>query len=162
MPGRAHHAPEEQRFHPSRTVLDPYARMIVGPVSAGAGRCQVVDSAFSWDDDRPPRTPWHETVLYEAHVKGLTRLHPEVPEALRGTYAALASEPVVAHLKKLGVTALELLPIHAFVDEKRLLQHGLRNYWGYSSIGYFAPEMRYSATGTLGEQIGRASCRERV
>ena len=149
--GGAHHAPEEQRFHPSRTVLDPYARMIVGPVSAGAGRCQVVDSAFSWDDDRPPRTPWHETVLYEAHVKGLTRLHPEVPEALRGTYAALASEPVVAHLKKLGVTALELLPIHAFVDEKRLLQHGLRNYWGYSSIGYFAPEMRYSATGTLGE-----------
>ena len=147
----AGHGPEEQRFHPSRTLLDPYARMIVGPVSTGGGRCQVVDTAFSWDDDRPLRTAWHETIVYEAHVKGLTRLHPEVPEGLRGTYAALASEPVIAHLKKLGVTALELLPIHTFVDEKRLLQQGLRNYWGYSSIGYFAPEMRYSATGTLGE-----------
>jgi glycogen operon protein len=139
------------RFHPQRAVLDPYARMIVGAVSAGAGRCQVVDSAFSWDDDRPPRTPWQETVIYEAHVKGLTQLHPDVPQAQRGTYAALASQPLIDHYRRLGVTAIELLPIHTFVDEKRLLQHDLRNYWGYSSIGYFAPDMRYSATGTLGE-----------
>jgi isoamylase len=111
----------------------------------------VVDSAFSWDDDRPPRTPWQETILYEAHVKGLTKLHPDVPEPLRGTYAGLASAPVVGHLKRLGVTALELLPIHTFVDDKRLLQLGLHNYWGYNSVGYFAPDMRYSATGTLGE-----------
>jgi glycogen operon protein len=141
----------QHRFNPLKTLLDPYARMIVGAVSTGSGRCQVVDSAFSWDDDRPPRTPWEDTLLYEAHVKGLTRLHPDVPEELRGTYAGLASAPVLSHFKKLGVTAIELLPIHTLVDDKRLLQLGLRNYWGYNSIGYFAPEMRYSATGTLGE-----------
>jgi glycogen operon protein len=141
----------QHRFNPLKTLLDSYARMIAGQVSTGSGRCQVVDSAFSWDDDRPPRTPWEDTVLYEAHVKGLTRLHPDVPEELRGTYAGLASSPVVSHLKKIGVTAIELLPIHTFVDDKRLLQLGLRNYWGYNSIGYFAPDMRYSATGTLGE-----------
>ena len=141
----------QHRFNPLKTLLDPYARMIAGQVSSGSGRCQVVDSAFSWDDDRPPRTPWEDTILYEAHVKGLTRLHPDVPEELRGTYAGLASSPVVSHLKKIGVTAIELLPIHTFVDDKRLLQLGLRNYWGYNSIGYFAPDMRYSATGTLGE-----------
>src|SRR3954467_12202120 len=90
------HGPQH-RFNAHRTLLDPYARMIVGPVSSGAGRCQVVDSAFSWDDDRPPRTPWEDTLLYEAHVKGLTKLHPEVPEQLRGTYAGLASAPVVEH-----------------------------------------------------------------
>ena len=146
------HQPERgHRFNPHRLLLDPYARMIVGNVSSGHGRCQVVDSAFSWDDDRPPRTPWEDTVVYEAHVKGLTMCHPEVPPQLRGTYAALGAAPVIAHLKKLGVTALELLPIHAFVDDKRLLQHGLVNYWGYASVGFFAPDMRYSATGTLGE-----------
>jgi isoamylase len=141
----------ENRFNPHKTLLDPYARMIVGHVSAGLGRCQVVDSAFSWDDDRPPRIPWQDTILYEAHVKGLTQLHPDVPQQLRGCYAALASSPVIEHFKKLGITAIELLPIHTIVDDKRLLQLGLRNYWGYNSIGYFAPDMRYSATGTLGE-----------
>src|SRR5205085_7228715 len=84
-------------------------------------------------------------------VKGFTRLHPEIPEALRGTYAGLASLPVIDHLKRLGVTAVELLPIHSFADERRLVQHGLRNYWGYNSIGFFSPEMRYSSTGALGE-----------
>jgi glycogen operon protein len=141
----------EHRFNPQKLLLDPYARLIRGQISSGHGRCVVVDSAFSWDDDRPPRTPWEDTVIYEAHVKGLTMLHPDVPEQLRGTYAALASSPVIDHLKKLGITAVELLPIHAFVDEKRLVQLGLRNYWGYNSIGYFAPELRYSATGALGE-----------
>jgi len=139
------------RFNAQKTLLDPYARMIVGQVSAGLGRCQVVDSAFSWDNDRPPKTPWQDTILYEAHVKGLTQLHPEVPQQLRGSYAALASPPLIDHFRKLGITALELLPIHTLVDDKRLVQLGLRNYWGYNSIGYFAPDMRYSATGTLGE-----------
>jgi isoamylase len=148
--GPAHPAPGD-RFNPQKLLLDPYARLITGQISAGLGRCQVVDSAFSWDDDRPPRIPWQDTILYEAHVKGLTKLHPEVPPQLRGTYAALASAPLISHYRKLGITAIELLPIHAMVDDKRLLQHGLRNYWGYNSIGYFAPDLRYSATGTLGE-----------
>jgi isoamylase len=147
------HGPNEgpHRFDASRVLLDPYARLIVGKVGAGLGRCQVVDTAFSWGEDRAPRTPWSDTVIYELHVKGFTQRHPDVPEQLRGTYAGLASLPVVEYLKSLGVTAVELLPVHAFVDEKRLVQHGLRNYWGYNTIGFFAPEMRYSASGTIGE-----------
>ena len=139
------------RFDPSKLLLDPYARLIRGKISAGLGRCQVVDSAFSWGDDRAPRTPWHDTVIYELQVKGFTQLHPEVPEQLRGTYLGLASQPVIEYLKALGVTAVELLPVHAFVDERRLLQRGMRNYWGYNSIGFFAPECRYLATGNIGE-----------
>ena len=145
------HPGAEHRFNPNKLLLDPYARLITGQASTGSGRSQVVDTAFSWDDDRPPRTPWHDTVIYEAHVKGLTKQHPEIAEQLRGTYAGLASLPVINHLKKIGITAIELLPIHALVDDKRLLQAGLRNYWGYNSIGYFAPDLRYSATGGLGE-----------
>jgi isoamylase len=143
------HGPHEpdrgHRFEPQKLLLDPYARMI------RRGRCQVVDPAFTWGDDRPPRTPWRDTVIYELHVKGFTQLHPEVPPQLRGTYAGLCSAPAVEHLKKLGVTAVELLPVQTIVDERRLLHHGLRNYWGYNTIGFFAPEMRYSASGTLGE-----------
>jgi glycogen operon protein len=140
------YAPERgHRFDSSKVLLDPYARLIKGKA------CQVVDPAFTWADDRPPRTPWQDTVIYELHVKGFTQLHPDVPQQLRGTYAALATQPVIEHLKRVGVTAIELLPVHSFVDDKRLLQHGLRNYWGYNSIGYFAPESRYSASGTLGE-----------
>jgi isoamylase len=149
------HGPQEpergHRFDPSKVLLDPYARLIRGKIGAGLGRCQVVDTAFSWGDDRAPRTPWQDTVIYELHVKGFTQRQPQVPEQLRGTYAALATAPVIEHLKKLGVTAVELLPVHSFVDERRLAQHGLRNYWGYNSIGFFAPELRYSATGTLSE-----------
>ena len=149
------HGPQEpergHRFDPSKVLLDPYGKLIRGKVAAGLGRCQVVDTAFSWGNDRPPRTPWRDTVIYELHVKGFTQRHPEVPEQLRGSYAALATAPVIEHLKQLGVTAVELLPIHCFVDEKRLVQHGLRNYWGYNSIGFFAPDLRYSATGTLSE-----------
>ncbi len=144
-PGRGH------RFDADRLLLDPYARLIRGRIAAGLGRCQVIDSAFSWGDDRPPRTPMRDTVLYELHVKGFTQQHPEVPAPLRGTYAGLGSLPAIEHLKRLGVTAVELLPVHAMADEKRLLQHGLRNYWGYNSIGFFAPEMRYSASGSVGE-----------
>jgi isoamylase len=147
------HAPElGHRFNAHKVLLDPYARLLL---PNGLGRCQVVDEAFSWGDDRAPRTPWCDTVIYEAHVRGLTRLHPAIAEPLRGTYAALAMPPVLEHLQRLGVTAVELLPVHAFVDERRLVQHGLRNYWGYNSIGFFAPDTRYEARispqGTLGE-----------
>jgi glycogen operon protein len=140
------HDPDRgHRFDHNKVLLDPYARMI------RSHRSQIVDPAFTWGDDRAPRTPWRDTVIYELHVKGFTQLHPDVPQQLRGTYAGLCSSPVIEYLKRLGVTAIELLPIHTIADERRLLHHGLRNYWGYNSIGYFAPEMRYSASGTLGE-----------
>jgi len=164
------------RFNPNKVLLDPYARLIDGQVrwsdanfgyrvgsrredlsfdtrdnASGSPKSQVVDSAFTWGDDAPPRIAWKDTVIYEAHVKGLTRLHPDVPQQLRGTYAGLACAPVLDHLKRLGVTAIDLLPVHTFVDDKRLVEMGLRNYWGYNTIGFFAPDMRYSATGTLGE-----------
>ncbi len=170
-------APEQgHRFNPHKLLLDPYARMLVGGLrwsdavfghraggrredlvadprdsAACVPKCQVVDPAFTWSEDRRPSVPWQDTVIYELHAKGYTQLHPLVPPQLRGTYAGLAAAPVIEHLKRLGVTAVELLPVHAFVDEKRLAQAGLRNYWGYNPIGYFAPEPRYSATGTLGE-----------
>jgi isoamylase len=143
------HGPHEpdrgHRFDHNRVLLDPYARMIQ------RGRSQVIDPAFTWGDDRPPRTAWRDTVIYELHAKGFTQRHPDVPEQLRGTYAGLCTSPVLEYLKKLGVTAVELLPVHSIADERRLLHHGLRNYWGYNTIGFFAPEMRYSASGTLGE-----------
>ena len=114
-------------------------------------KCRVVDTAFTWGEDRPPRTPWDETVIYELHVKGFTKRHPNIPEELRGTYAGLASAPAIEHLKRLGVTAVELMPVHSFVDDKHLVDKGLKNYWGYNSIGFFAPDIRYSATGSIGE-----------
>jgi isoamylase len=170
------HGPHEPRrglrFNPHKLLLDPYARALVGGVqwsdalyghrldaepadlfpdtrdSAPAmPRCQVIDPAFDWGEDRPPRIPWHETVIYELHVRGFTRQHPEVPVANRGTYAALGSAPVIDHLRRLGVTAVELLPVQAFIDEHALVRRGLRNYWGYNPIGFFAPERRYAATG---------------
>jgi len=164
------------RFNPHKLLLDPYARDIVGPLkwsdahygyrigsrkeslsydkrdnASGMPKCRVIDPAFTWGDDRRPRVPWHETVIYELHVKGFTQQHPEVPPALRGTYAGLATEPVIDYLKQLGVTAVELMPCHAFVDDRHLVEKDLRNYWGYNSIGYFAPEARYSASGHVGE-----------
>jgi glycogen operon protein len=171
------YAPEDgHRFNHHKLLLDPYARMIVGPLrwsdahfgyragarredlsfdardnASGMPKCQVVDPAFTWGDDRRPNIPWQDTVIYEMHTKGYTRLHPAVPQQLRGTYAGLATAPVIEHLKKLGVTAVELLPVHTYVDDKRLVQLGLHNYWGYNSIGFFSPDLRYSATGTLSE-----------
>ena len=164
------------RFNPNKLLIDPYAKALVGQIkwsdahfayrighkredlafdrrdnASGMPKCRVVDPAFTWGDDRRPEVPWHETVIYELHVRGMTRLHPLIPAPLRGTYAGLASEPVVAHLKSLGVTAVELMPVHAFVDDRRLVEMGLRNYWGYNSIGFFAPEMRYSSTGSIKE-----------
>jgi isoamylase len=164
------------RFNPNKLLLDPYAKATVGPLdwsyphfgyrlgdeeedlsyderdnAAGMPKCRVVDTAFTWGEDRPPRTPWDETVIYELHVKGFTKRHPNIPEDLRGTYAGLASAPAIEHLKRLGVTAVELMPVHSFVNDKHLVDKGLKNYWGYNSIGFFAPDMRYSATGSIGE-----------
>ncbi len=168
------------RFNRNKLLIDPYAKAIEGPVlwdvanvlpyvptgeedadlelddgddAEAIPKCVVVDTSFNWEDDAPPATPWHDTVIYEAHVKGFTQRDPDVREDLRGTYAGLASEPALAHLKELGVTALELLPIHHIADEQFLHDKGLTNYWGYSSIGYLAPHALYAATGTRGEQV---------
>jgi glycogen operon protein len=164
------------RFNGHKLLLDPYARQIVGKLRwhdalfgyrighADADlsfdrrdsapympRCKVIESAFSWGDDHPPAVPWHDTVIYEAHVRGLTMMHPDVPPALRGTYAGLSCAPVVEYLQRLGVTTLELMPVHAFVDDRHLVDKGLRNYWGYNTIGFFAPEGRYGASHKIGE-----------
>jgi len=177
---RAHgpYAPERgHRFDPTKLLLDPYARALSGPVvwspalasrpEAGPGdppprgadprdsagvmpKSVVVDPAFEWGADRPPRTPWDRTVIYECHVKGMTMLHPEVPEAFRGTYLGLCSKPILRHLESLGVTAVELLPIHQHASEPRLAALGLVNYWGYSPIGYFAPDVRFTGPGQGG------------
>ncbi|MDB4951506.1 MAG: glycogen debranching enzyme GlgX [Gemmatimonadetes bacterium] len=167
-----------RRCNPFKLLVDPYARALAGPVrleahpfsfpfdqpgedwvlddtddAAGVPKGVVMDTRFDWQDDRPPRIPWHETVIYEAHVKGLTRLHPDVPPELRGTYAGAAHPAVVEHLRSLGVTALELLPVHEIADEPFLVQRGLRNYWGYATLNYFAPAGRYARARDYGEQV---------
>src|SRR5207302_11150136 len=109
------------------------------------------DTAFTWGADRAPRIPWHESVIYEVHVKGFTMRHPEVPSKLRGSYAGLSTATVIEHLKRLGITAVELMPVHYFTDDRHLLDKGLRNYWGYNSIGYFAPERRYGVLDPISE-----------
>jgi glycogen operon protein len=165
------------RFNPNNVLLDPYAHALSGTEDwergvfsyeighpdadlARAGSDQrgaplgiVVDRSFDWGDDVPPNTPLRETVLYEAHVKGMTMRHPDVPQELRGTYLGLTADPIVRHLRELGVTAIELLPIHAFVDDKILLDRKLRNYWGYNSIAFFAPDVRYRVGHTPGTEI---------
>jgi len=172
------YAPAEgQRFNPAKLLIDPYAKAITRPIrwsdalfgyvpgdsaadlslnpadsAPGMPKCAVIEPAFTWGDDRPPRIPWNRTVIYECHVKGLTLRHPDVPERLRGTYLALASDPVLDHLRALGVTAVELMPVHHFVADRHLVERGLTNYWGYNTIGYFAPDVRY-ATGGCGEQV---------
>ena len=166
------YAPSEgHRFNSNKLLLDPYAKVIargvhwgdalfgypVGPEqndlafderdsAAWAPLAAVVDSAFTWGDDAPPRTPWHRTLIYEAHTRGLTRLHPAVPPPLRGTYAGLATAPVIRHLQQLGVTAIELLPVHHHTDERGLVERGLSNYWGYNTLAFFAPDLRYCAS----------------
>ena len=109
----------------------------------------VVDEAFTWGEERRPAIPWEDTIIYEAHVKGLTQLREDVPPAWRGTYRGLAAPAIVDHLKRLGVTAIELLPIHAFVDDRHLIERGLSNYWGYNTLGFFAPEARYAVDASL-------------
>jgi isoamylase len=134
-------------------LADPYARAfeLAGPRDP---RSLVVDTAFDWGDDAPPDVPWPQTVVYETHVQGLTKTHPQVPDELRGTYAGLASAPMLDHLVGLGVTAVELLPVHQFLTEQRLLDMGLENYWGYSTLGFFAPHAAYAADRAPGAQVG--------
>jgi glycogen operon protein len=168
-PARGH------RCNPAKLLLDPYATAIDGELDwdeslfsypfANPSRINDRDSAahtmlsvvtdryFDWGDDRPPRHEYQESVIYEAHVKGLTRLHPDVPPDLRGSFAALAHPAVIGHLSGLGVTAVELMPIHQFVHDATLLEHGLSNYWGYNSIGFFAPHNGYASSGTRGQQV---------
>ena len=112
----------------------------------------VVDPAFTWGDDRPPRTPWHNTLIYEMHVKGFTKRHPDVPGELRGTYAGLATEPAIEHLKRLGVTAVELMPVHHHVRDRHLDEQGLTNYWGYNTSASSRPERRLPASQLAGWQ----------
>jgi glycogen operon protein len=165
------------RFNPAKLLVDPYARAISGRVdfdgpvfgypvgapeqdlalddrdsAAAMAKGVVVNGAFDWGGDRPPGVPWHRSIIYEAHVRGFTVRHPEVPPELRGTYLGLASPAAIDHLVRLGVTAIELLPVHEFVDDPFLRAKGLTNYWGYSTLGYFAPEQRY-ARGSRGEQV---------
>ena len=169
------HGPYEplagHRFNPAKVVLDPYAKAIARTIEWGdemygyrigdaqedlsrddrdnarlAALAAVVEPAFTWGGDAPPRTPWHETVIYELHVKGFSQLNPDVPEELRGTYAGLASEPAIEHLTSLGVTAVELLPVHHHAYERHLVQQGLSNYWGYNTFAFFAPGTRYAAS----------------
>ncbi len=109
-------------------------------------KCRVLEPAFSWGDDRRPDVPWHDMVIYEMHVRGFSMLHPDIPEPLRGTYAGLASAPAIIYLKRLGITTVELMPVHAYINDRRLAEKGLQNYWGYNTLGFFAPEMRYSCS----------------
>jgi glycogen operon protein len=170
-------APEHGQWcNATKLLLDPYAKAIHGEWTWNESmfpyhfdkpdaskndldsapfmpKSIVVDDSFDWEGDTPPRTPWHKTIVYETHVKGFTRLHPDLPENLRGTYGGLAHPVGVEYLQKLGVTAVELLPVHQFAQDSLLLQRGLRNYWGYNSIGFFAPHNEYACSGTRGEQV---------
>lgn len=161
------------RWNPAKLLIDPYARALTGDLvldpavrdSTDDGQREMGDSAgvvphsvvvadtFDWGEDRHPETPWTDTVIYEAHVRGLTTRHPEVPVELRGTYAGVAHPAVISHVQSIGVTAIELLPIHHFVSELPLLKRNLTNFWGYNSIGYFAPHARYSSRGSHGGQV---------
>ncbi|MDO8777867.1 MAG: glycogen debranching protein GlgX, partial [Burkholderiaceae bacterium] len=169
--------PEEgHRFNPNKLLVDPYAKDLIGQLRWGDAlygytigskredlsfdrrdsaplvpKSRVLEPAFTWGDDRRPTVPWQDMVIYELHVRGFTMTHPEVPARLRGTYAGLGCAPVVDYLKRLGVTTVELLPVHSYVSERHLASKGLSNYWGYNTLGFFAPEVRYSASGKVKE-----------
>ncbi|MEX5261874.1 glycogen debranching protein GlgX [Kocuria sp. CPCC 205263] len=166
---------EGQRFNSAKLLLDPYAKAVSGQIDWDQALFSydfgdedsfndedsaphmmmgvVINPFFNWEGDRTPRTPYHKSVIYEAHVKGLTQQHPEVPEEQRGTYAGVAHPAVISHLQKLGVTAIELMPVHQFVQDSTLLDQELRNYWGYNTIGFFAPHNEYHSTNDLGGQV---------
>ena len=169
-PARGH------RFNPNKLLIEPYAKDIAGQVrwsdahfgyrighrnedlsfdrrdnAAGMPKCRVIDPAFTWGEDKSPQIAWSDMVVYELHVRGFTKNHPGIPQPLRGTYAGLATAPVIDHLKRLGVTSVELMPVHAFMDDRHLVERGLHNYWGYNSIGFFAPDHRFSNTGVISE-----------
>ncbi len=166
------------RFNAAKVLLDPYARAIDRTIrwsdalfgytighpdadlhpdgqenAADTPKSVVIDPAFTWGDDRPLRIPWNETIIYEVHVKGFTARHPDVPKALRGSYSGLACPAAIDYFQSLGITAVEILPIHQFVADKLLVDRGLTNYWGYNSIGFFAPDVRYSSGSGLGQQV---------
>ena len=165
-----------QWYNPAKLLLDPYAKAIEGKVDWNEAvfpyhfdnpenskndldsgpfmpKAIVTNPWFDWQNDRAPRTPWHKTIIYETHVKGFTARHPEIPERIRGTYEAIAHPAAIDHLKKLGITAVELLPVHHFIHDSHLVDRGLRNYWGYHSIGYLAPHNEYAASGQRGQQV---------
>ncbi|HEV8062788.1 MAG TPA: glycogen debranching protein GlgX [Gemmataceae bacterium] len=166
------------RFNPNKIVLDPYAKAIgrdlrwddslfgykIGDAqtdlsfdardnAAFAPLGAVIDHAFTWGDDHPPHTPWHKTLIYELHVKGFTKRMPDVPDKLQGTYAGLASEAAIKHLTDMNVTAVEIMPVHHHVDDRHLVEKGLSNYWGYNTLGFFAPDLRYAAAGSPREAV---------
>ena len=169
--------PEDgHRFNPNKLLLDPYAKALTGSINwsdanfgyrighdhadlsfdrrdsaSGMPKCRVIDPAFTWGDDRRPNIAWHDTVIYELHVKGFTMQHPDISPQLRGTYAGLAAAPAIEYLQRLGVTTVELMPVHAFIDDRHLVEKGLRNYWGYNSIGFFAPDNRYGVDRVVSE-----------
>lgn len=167
-----------RRFNPSKLLFDPYAKAIAGGVqwdntffgykmgnpdadlskddqdsAPHLPKCIVIDQAFSWGGDALLRTPWHKTLIYEVHVKGFTARHPDVPQEMRGTYAGLATPAIIDYLHSLKVSAVELMPIHHFLNDKILVDRGLSNYWGYNTVGFFAPKSRYSSSGILGQQV---------
>ena len=166
---------EGARCNPAKLLIDPYAKAIEGDITwsravyaqqpdapgaidgadsaASIPKCVVVNPYFDWAGDRTPDTPLHKTLIYEAHVRGLTMRHPELPPELRGTYAGIATEPVISHLSSLGVTALELLPVHHYVPEQTVVARNLTNYWGYNSVGYLAPHAAYASSSKRGRQV---------
>lgn len=176
------HGPYEpqngQRFNPNKLLLDPYAKAISRTIewhdslfgyelghpdedlsfsetdsARYIPKSVVVDPRFNWENDKRPDIPYHRTIIYETHVKGFTKLHPDIPEEIRGTYAAIGHPVTINYLKELGITAIELMPVHHFINDRHLVEKGLSNYWGYNTIGYFAPDVRYSSSGTHGEQV---------
>jgi isoamylase len=171
--------PEEgHRFNAYKLLLDPYAKAISGNLqwhdalfgyeighkdedlsfhtvdsAPYMPKSVVVNDQFNWEDDRPLNIPYHETIIYEAHVKSLTNLHPDIPEEIRGTYSAIGHPVITEYLKELGITTIELMPVHHFIEDRHLKEKGLTNYWGYNTIGFFAPDSRYAAKGILGQQV---------
>ncbi|RXF67483.1 glycogen debranching protein GlgX [Arcticibacter tournemirensis] len=166
------------RFNPNKLLIDPYAKAIAGTIqwhnslfgyelghpdadlsfsnedsAPYIPKSAVIDPNFDWEDDKAPNIPYHKSIIYETHVKGFTQLHPDIPEEIRGTYAALAHPVTIKYLLDLGVTAVELMPVHHFVRDSYLADKDLANYWGYNTIGFFAPDVRYSSSGVLGEQV---------
>ena len=165
-----------QRFNPNKLLIDPYAKAISGSVNWHESlygyevgkddltfseldsapfvpKSVVIDDSYDWEGVKAPDTSYHTSIIYEAHVKGLTKLHPEIPEDIRGTYSAIAHPIIIKHLKSLGITAIELMPIHQFINDNVLVEQGLNNYWGYNTINFFAPDTKYSSKGTLGGQV---------
>ncbi|HEX8607661.1 MAG TPA: alpha-amylase family glycosyl hydrolase, partial [Pedobacter sp.] len=167
---------EGHRFNSNKLLIDPYAKAISGSVNWHESlygynfgeddlsfneldsapfvpKSVVIDPAYDWEGVEAPNTSYHQSIIYEAHVKGLTKLHPDIPEEIRGTYSAIAHPVIIDHLKSLGITAIELMPVHQFINDNSLTERGLTNYWGYNTIGFFSPDARYSSRGAVGGQV---------